>query len=73
MSLRTFRTMDTPKADVRAPRRLTPRMQAYCVSALSARVKMCFGMMSKDVGRTSIGGSPAVGDALLDFKDSGKP
>ena len=49
MSFRRLSTIDTPNAEVRAPRRFTPRMQTYWVSALSVRVKMCFGMMSKDV------------------------
>ncbi len=56
MSFRIFKTMETPSADVRAPRRLTPRIHAYCVSELRARVRMCLGMgMLTDEGTVSIG------------------
>ncbi len=61
MSFRIFKTMETPSADVRAPSKLTPRIQAYCVSALRARVTMCLGMaMLFDEGTASVGGSFAA-------------
>ena len=42
-SFLTLSTIETPSADVRAPRRFTPLIQAYCVNALKARVSMCLG------------------------------
>lgn len=42
--MRTLSAMVTPRADVRALSRLTPRMQTYCVSALAARFKISLGM-----------------------------
>lgn len=41
----------TPRAEVRALSRLTPRMQIYCVSALAARFNICLGtVMEAHVG-----------------------
>ena len=37
--------METPRAEVWAARRLTPRMQAYCVKALRARARRWLGMV----------------------------
>ncbi|KAL9043663.1 MAG: hypothetical protein Q9214_003158, partial [Letrouitia sp. 1 TL-2023] len=33
----------TPSAEVLAPRKFTPRMQAYCVKALAISMSSCFG------------------------------
>lgn len=45
MSLRTLRAMVTPKAEVRALSRFTPRMHMYCVKAFAARFMVCLGIV----------------------------
>ena len=57
-SFLTLSAMETPSADVRALRALTPRMQANCVPAFSARLKTCFGSATpRTEGVSAIGGS----------------
>lgn len=59
-SFRTFKTMVTPSADVLAPSRFTPLMQAYWVKALRVKVTICFGIPGKEKGMEgmrSMGGS----------------
>lgn len=68
-SFRTFKTMVTPSADVLAPSRFTPLMQAYWVRALRVRVMICFGIPETGRGRRgvrSIGKSLGRAEVLLD-------
>ena len=46
--------MVTPSADVRAPSRFTPLIQAYWVRALRVRVAMCFGIVGNKIDREGI-------------------
>lgn len=43
-NFRKLSTIVTPSADVRAPRRLTPRMQAYCVRLFRRSETRCVGI-----------------------------
>ena len=57
-SFLTLSAMETPSADVLALRALTPRIQANCVPAFSARLKTCFGSATpRTEGVSAIGGS----------------
>lgn len=61
--------MVTPSADVLAPSRFTPLMQAYWVRALRVRVMICFGIPGKGRGRRglrSMGGSWGRVEVLFD-------
>lgn len=46
--------MVTPSADVRAERRLTPRMQIYCVSAFAAKLRSWEGREMLMLGRKDV-------------------
>ena len=63
MSFLMLSTMLTPRADVRDPRRLTPRMQAYWVIALRVRVTIWAGMWKGMMEGGSL--------ALRDLKEEG--
>ena len=57
--------MVTPSAEVRAPRRLTPDMQLYCVMAFRASVKTCFGTKMENIDGGMVLGPHAWGWPVL--------